>query len=279
MVSRTRIEKAKASFEQGNQFKERGDIAESIQSYQKAIQIQPEYKRPLNNLADIYESQENWLEATKCYQHLIGLEPSSHFYYVKLAKVLVKQNKIYGAIAAYQEALALNPDLPGKIYKTLGDLLLQDKDDTSNAISTYQKASEQSSDWGPGFYIQYANSLMQKQLIDEAIVNYDKAIHLKPDSENFYVLLGNAKAKKEELDNALNCYQKALELNPNLATVYKKIGDIYVQKNQLDIASRYYYKTLELKPDATYVYRCLGDVFTKQGRQTEAVDCYNRSKQ
>ena len=178
MVTQNKMEKAKASFEQGNQFREHGQIEDSIQSYRKAIEIKPTYSRPLINLAELYESQENWTEAIKCYRRIIGLDSNNHKAYVKLAKVLVKQNKIHGAIAAYQEAIQLNPDLSAKIYRQLGDLLLQEKDDLDIAINAYRKASETSSDLNPSFYIQYANSLMEKQLIDEAIINYKKAIQL-----------------------------------------------------------------------------------------------------
>ena len=129
MITKKKMEQAKAIFEQGNQFRESGKIEDSIQSYRRAIEIKPTFSRPLVNLAEVYESRENWTEATKSYRRLIGLEPNNHKHYIKLAKVLVKQNKIYGAIAAYQEAIELKPDLFARAYKHLGDLLLQDKDD------------------------------------------------------------------------------------------------------------------------------------------------------
>ncbi|MDJ0569643.1 MAG: hypothetical protein QNJ53_11415 [Pleurocapsa sp. MO_192.B19] len=48
---------------------------------------------------------------------MIGLRPNNHVGYLKLARVLKQQNKIYGAIAAYAEAIKLKSDLPARVYK------------------------------------------------------------------------------------------------------------------------------------------------------------------
>ena len=138
MPSQKPLERAKANFNQGNELKEQGMVAESISSYQKAIQIKPDYTQPLLKLAAIYEEQENWTEATKCYQRIIGFKPENHGAYLKLAKALKQQNKIYGAISAYQQAIELNPDLPARVYKEYGDLLLQKQNTTASATAQRQ---------------------------------------------------------------------------------------------------------------------------------------------
>ena len=277
IATKNLLKQARSSFQKGKDLQAQGNLGESIRSYQEAVEIKPDYVQPLLRLGRIHVSQENWSEAAKCYRRVIALESGNYSAYVELAKVLLKQNKIYGAIAAFQEAIELNPELPGKVYRQLGDLFLQERDDLGHAIAAYGKASEVTSDWAPGFYLKYANTLMEKKLVDEAIVNYKRAIQLKSDSDKYYLLLGNALVQKGDLDNAISCYNKVLELTPDSVAGHKKLGDIYQQKDQLDSAHRYYQKALELKPDAAYIYRSLGDVFSKQGRHAEAEDCYNRS--
>ncbi len=137
MPSQKLLERAKVNFNRGNELKEQGMLAESIESYQKAIQIKPDYTQPLLKLAKIYEEQENWAEAVKCYQRMIGFKPENHTAYLKLAKALKQQNKIYGAIAAYQQAIELKPDLPARVYKEYGDLLLKKQKSIPSAIATY----------------------------------------------------------------------------------------------------------------------------------------------
>ena len=246
MAGMKAIEKAKASFETGNKLQEEGNLEESIVSYQQAIKIKPDYAQPLFKLAEIYESQENWREAVKCYRRTIGLKSNNYTAHLKLAKVLIKQNKIYGAIASYYEAIELKPDLPARIYKDLGDLLLQDRQDVDHAIAIYQQAAERKSDWGVNFYIKYADILLEKNLLDQAIFYYQKGIKLKNDNPRFYVSLGDALHQKQDLDKAIVCYEKATQLKPDYVSAYKKLGDVYQEREQLDSAVGCYHKSLEL---------------------------------
>ena len=58
-------------------------------------------------------------------------------------------------------------------------------------------------------------SLKDKGNIDEAIVNYQKAINLNPNLYYAYYNLGVVLREKGQLDEAITCYQKAIQLNPN----------------------------------------------------------------
>ena len=99
------LQRARANFNRGNKSYKLGKIDESIQSYQQAIRIKPDFIKPLRELAKIYESQANIEESVKCYQRIIGFNPEDYNTYLKLAKALHQQGKIFGAIAAYQEAI------------------------------------------------------------------------------------------------------------------------------------------------------------------------------
>lgn len=46
------------------------------------------------------------------------------------------------------------------------ELDLREKDDLDNAIAAYRKVAESSSELKTGFYLKYANALMQKQMLD-----------------------------------------------------------------------------------------------------------------
>jgi tetratricopeptide (TPR) repeat protein len=87
-------DRSQVHFEKGNEFKEQGEIELAIENYQKSIQIKPDYIQPVVQLAEIYQSQENWSEATKCYQRIVGLRPDNSNSYLKMAKTLQQQGKI-----------------------------------------------------------------------------------------------------------------------------------------------------------------------------------------
>lgn len=269
--------KAKKDLDQGNKLKEKGLLAESIAHYQKAIATKPDYIQPLHPLGEVYETQENWSEAAKCYRRIIGLNSSSFSAYIKLARVLKQQSKIYGAIAAYTEAIELKPDLPAGIYRNYGDLLLQVNERNPDAITAYQKAIELKQDWGAGFYNKFANLLEKQGNLGEATKYYLKALSLQGDNPRQYLSVGNIYFKQGLLKEAAGNYQRAIELKPDFSNVYKRLGDLLKQKNQLDDAVKCYQKSLEIQPDLKGAYRALGNVLMEQGKQSEARECYQRA--
>ncbi|MDJ0569649.1 MAG: tetratricopeptide repeat protein [Pleurocapsa sp. MO_192.B19] len=272
------LTKAKAHLNKGNELKEQGMLAESIASYQKSLTIKQDYIQPLSKLGEIYEAQKNWVEANKCYRRMIGLRPNNHVGYLKLARVLKQQHKIYGAIAAYAEAIELKSDLPARVYKDYGDLLIQVNNANPDAIAAYQKAAEIKPDWGAGFYNKLASLLEKQENLVEATKYYLKALSLQGENPKLYLSVGNVYFKQGLLNEALGNYQKALEFQPDYGIVYKRLGDLLKQRNQLDDAIKCYQKALEINPDFKGIYRLLGDVLMTQGKQLEAQQCYHRMK-
>lgn len=268
------IDQSNYTKESFNSKKVKENIEELISEYKKAITIKPDYIQPLIQLGEIYETQENWSEAAKYYNQMASLNPSNHGGYLRLGRVLAKQDKVYGAIAAYAEAIELKPDLGPGIYKAFGDLLLKVNDKNPDAIAPYQKAAEIKSDWGAGFYNNFADLLDKNGKLDEATTYYLKALCLEGENPTRYLRVGNIYFKRGLLKEAAGNYQKALEFNPEFVNAYKRLGDLLKQKNQLDDAVKCYQKALEIKPDFKNCYRALGNVFKEQGKQSEAEKCY-----
>ena len=59
---------------------------------------------------------------------------------------------------------------------------------------------------------------------DDAIVDYDKAIHLKPDDATTYSNRGTAKGMLGRYDDAIADFDKALRLKPDDAATYSNRG-------------------------------------------------------
>jgi tetratricopeptide (TPR) repeat protein len=277
MSQQTLLKKAESYCEQAEQFQEQGNIENSIASYQEAIKIKPNYGKALNQLAAIYESQENWAEVAKCCQSLIGIKPDNPYFYLRLAKALNKQGKVYGAIAAYQEAIELNSEQPAYVYHQLGNLLLEEKNELKVAIDIYENIDDLNPNFLASLYTKFAKKLQEDDDLDEAIVYYQKAIKLQPDFPNRYRLLGDVFLQKQYFDEAVTCYKKAIKIKPDFPVVYQKIGDVYQQKGELDIAVQCYQKVLEFNPNATYIYRLIGNILTQQGRVGEAQGYYMKA--
>lgn len=73
-----------------------------------------------------------------------------------------------------------------------------------------------------------------KKDYDGAIVNYNKAIELKPDYAEAYNSRGNAYYSKGDNEQAIKDYTKSIELNnPLLSMVYRNRAISYEKKGDL----------------------------------------------
>ena len=105
-------------------------------------------------------------------------------------------------------------------------------------------------------YIDIGNSLFEKHEYDKALINFQKAVSLKPDA-NSYVLLGNAYAAKKDFKEALGSYHKAINKNPEYALAYFNMGIAYTQTKNLNEAGKSFQKTIELDSTFAQAYRNL----------------------
>ena len=102
-------------------------------------------------------------------------------------RTFLQQGDFVSAIAAYTEAIRLDPTIP-KAYCDRG----------------------------------YAYS--QKGEMDNAVRDYTEGIRLEPTIPKTYCNRGNAYAQKGEMDNAIRDYTEAIRLDPEFAIAYYNRG-------------------------------------------------------
>ena len=114
--------------------------------------------------------------------------------YLEKAKYYCDYRQWDKAIAAYQRALELNPNLPG-IHQKIGDALQQQaKAEKTNLLNYYKQKIQQNPD---------------------DLQTYYQALEISPNDTEVYLDLGKALTKKGFFDKAQLAYQKVLQLQPN----------------------------------------------------------------
>ena len=111
-----------------------------------------------------------------------------------------------------------------------------------------------------------------------AIVDFSRAIELKPDYADAYRWRGRAHMRQHSYDNAIEDYTKVIELNPNDAYAYSSRGAAYMQTEDYDTgcvnAIADFSRAIELKPDYDYPYLERGEAYWRRGNYDCAVaDC------
>jgi tetratricopeptide (TPR) repeat protein len=105
--------------------------------------------------------------------------------------------------------------------------------------------------------------------LDEAIVEFRKAIRLKPDLA--HANLGNALRRQGKLDEAVAEYREAIRLQPDDHIGHHNLGDILRSLGKLDEAIAEYREAIRLQPDYAYAHSNLGIALLAQGKVDEAI--------
>ncbi len=146
---------------------------------------------------------------------------------------------------------------PADAYFSRGNDYLE-KEMYDEAIAEFNKAVQ----INPKFSSAYNNrcdTYRIKKQYQEAISDCTKAIELKPDFADAYYNRGLAYDYSGQYDKAILDYTKAIELNPKEHKAYNNRGVIYSNKKKLDDkAISDYTKAIEINPNYTLAYanRC-----------------------
>lgn len=171
-----------------------GKLDEAIQSYQKALQIKPEY-------AD------------------------GHY---NLGVVFAKQKKINQAIQSYQKALDLNPTHM-EAHSALGWLFMN-----NNQPNLGVRVFEHAVDVAPKnskAHLNLGNALGQVDRLHESIEEFQKALELQPDSASGYYGLGMAYLFLDRIEEAVDALNEAMRLQPDHKRARKALQDIQAMQN------------------------------------------------
>jgi tetratricopeptide (TPR) repeat protein len=212
-----------------------------------------------------------WKNSETLFRHALDVTEGNYFACNNLGNALLEKGDLDGAIALYQQALAINPDV-APAHKNLGDALLRTgqpdqgivqlrkalqlnpsfaeaRADLTKALKDSGKFDEAVSDYNLG------NISFQKGQLDDAIAHYNRALDINPDFAEAHDNLGSALMRKGRPDEAIHQFQEALRANPDLARAHNNLGSVLLSKGQLGEAIAHFERALELNP--AYVPRCV----------------------
>jgi len=149
------------------------------------------------------------------------------------------------------------------------------KGDLDQAILDYNRAIE-----NRPYYIEaYSNrgsAYAQKGDLDRALLDFSKAIEGKPDYADAYSNRGSVYAQKGDLGKAISDYSKVLEISPYCAEAYNGRGSAYARKGDLDRAILDCTKAIEIKPDYAGAYYNRGLAYRSKGDLDRAISDYSK---
>ncbi len=113
--------------------------------------------------------------------------------------------------------------------------------------------------------------------LENAIGEYERALHLKPDYAEAHYNLGVALARTGRMQEAIEHWEQALRIKPDLAEAHNNLGVALMGLGQLQEAVGHYEEALRIKPDNAETHNNLGNALVKLERFPEAIGEYEQA--
>ena len=254
----------------------KGDYVCAIQDFNKAIQLCPDDANAYNNRGNAYSGKGEHDRAIQDYNMAILLNPHLAEAYNNRGIVYYGKHSYDRAVDDFSKAIELKPDSAGA-HNNRG-VAYCDREDYNRAIVDFNTAIK----LNPLVADSYSNRgvvYCYKGEYDRAIVEFNKALELNPDYAEGYNSRGIAYRDKGEFDRAIEDHDKALELNPDFVAAYNSRGIAYCYKGEYDRAIVEFNKALELNPDYAEGYNSRGIVYRDKGEFDRAIEECNMAIQ
>ena len=228
-----------------------GQLLHAEQVGRELLQTYPQSLVVINVLGAALQGQGKLQEAVTSYEKAIQLKPDYAEAYCNRGVALQELGKLDEAVASNSKAIQLKPEY-AEAYFNRGNAL-HELDRLDEAVASYEKAIQLRPDYAKAYYNRGV-TLKDLGQLQEAVTSYEKAILLRPDYAEAYSNRGNALKDLGRLNQALKSYNKAIQIDPDYAEAYSNRGVALQELGQFDEAVASYEKAIQLKPDHTNAY-------------------------
>ena len=210
-----------------------------------AIKLIKEYPKEflLHNILGVCQEAKGDLKAAvNSYQEAININPDIPELQFNLGAMLYALNDNKGAINHYQKAIELNPRFTEAFFN-LG-ITYQSQNNYETAITLYEKAVKSQ----PGFYEAIGNIGTIKQLqgkLEEAVTFFKKSLTIFEDARGNYNI-GGAYRNLGNLSLSIKHYRRAVEVGSGEAEFYSDLGDALWHDGNIEEANLFLRKAVEV---------------------------------
>jgi len=251
----------------GTAFKDLDKFDAAILCYGQALNLRPDYPESLNNMGIALHHQGRFEEAISSYQKALEIQPSFAEVFYNAANTYLSLNRLKDAVVCCQQALKIKADFP-EVYNRLGKIFFE-QEELSAAIGCYQEVLRIKPDDSEA-YFNLAEVFHKQGKLSDAIACYQKAINIDPGSALLFNNMGNTLQEQGRLSEAEASLRRALELQADYAEAYNNLGNTLQKQGRLTEAEASMRRALELKPDYAEMHGNLGNVLKDQGQLLEA---------
>jgi predicted O-linked N-acetylglucosamine transferase (SPINDLY family) len=212
----------------------------------------------------------NFSQAERCYTDILELEDANPRVLTLFGTLRAQQGNLREALRLLGRSLKIDPRQPFAL-NSLGNALHALKRD-DEAIVQYERAIGLKPDHVT--YTNRGNALMALTRYDEALRSFDKAIALDAGYAEAHSRRGDALRQLERFDDAVLSYDLALARRPRHPQDHFGRALALQGSARADLAIAAYDQAIAQKADFAEAYNNRGNAFASLGRYQDAVDSY-----
>ena len=228
----TTSDEARKEFLQGRDLAEKLLIQDSIQHFDKAISLDPNFAIAELNRANVSPT------ANEFFDHL------------KKAVALADKASNGEKLLIVATEAGANANAP------------KQKENLEQLVSAYPNDERAHFNLG-GYHF-------GQQEIPQAIEHYKKATEIAPTYSPAYNILGYAYRQNDDYANAEKAFKKYIELIPNDPNPYDSLAELYLKMGRFDDSITQYRKALSIDPNFINSYQGVAAALMYQGKPDEA---------
>ena len=244
------------------------DFDNSIKYYLRYLEEEPFSDSAWYNLGIIYNKLEKYGKALEAYDYALAINSQNTFALFNKGNILCNLDRYEEAIPVYHEYLENESDnfeamtYLAECYEKTGNLALSKK--------YYQEAIELAPDYADPWFGLGVIAL-ESGNPDDSLIFLRKAVRLDDENPEIWHILGKAHYIKGEKKAAMRCYREALKLDVYFNEVWIDLGKIIFRDGFISKALPYLEKAYKIIGDVPGINYMLASYYLHCGKSDQAI--------
>ena len=185
-------------------------------------------------------------DAIAAYNQALQIQPDLADTWNNRGVVFTRMQRYPEAIDSYEEATKIRPDYPDA-WNNRGVVLLE-LQQYPDAIACYDQAIQAKPDYADAWNNRGV-AFSKIQQYEQAVISYNQALQIKNDYTDAWNNRGVALSKLQKYEAAIDSYDNAAKLRPDFYRIWYNKARCYALQGQIDLAIENLKRALNLNPN------------------------------
>lgn len=261
-------------YNKGKQLTNQGKFAESIDQFNQAIKIKPDYFEAWWMKAYSLSCLQRYDEALMAYDKTLDLTPEFGYAWYFKSKIYRKINQFELALQALEKTVELTPNHPSAWFD-LGEIYLN-QEDYQKALKYYSQHLEIENN-SKFYQAWYQKGIVLEHLgnLKEAIHCFEKASHLQPDNISLWYKQAVLLYENQQYQESILVCNQGIEVDNNAYLLWLYRGLSMVNLKQYETALEAFNKVLSLKENNFKAQKGKADCYYHLKNYQQAIEYYS----